>query len=92
MIFRSLSQDVEEVNGCEIRWMDNGKERTISFTLGSKARIFEWRDQVTNVKDKNRPEDPFYNFRRPFETEYPLVLLGAHECGQSELTIQESRP
>ncbi|KAG7415199.1 Ras-like protein [Fusarium oxysporum f. sp. rapae] len=82
----------KELNGCEIKWMDAGKEFSISFNLGSRTRIIEWINQVKNVKDQNRLNIPSQNLQRKFLIEYPLVLMGASGCGKSDLTIQFINP
>lgn len=60
------------------------------FTLRSKTRSLEWMYQVTKVKDKSRLDAPSDKSQRIVVREYPLLLLGARECRQVYLTVQES--
>ncbi|EWG55230.1 hypothetical protein FVEG_13266 [Fusarium verticillioides 7600] len=61
---RVLLSPRQESNGCEIKWLDVGKERRMSFSLGSRTRSLEWMYQVARVKDKARLDIPDHKFQR----------------------------
>ncbi|KAF4499311.1 Ras family, other [Fusarium agapanthi] len=83
------SSSEQEINMCEIKWMNSEKECRTCFPLGSQTRSLEWINKATRVKRENQLYIPYDNFLRNYEqSEYNLVLLVVGGCRTSDLTIQ----
>ncbi|KAG5746418.1 hypothetical protein H9Q70_010887 [Fusarium xylarioides] len=71
---RLLSSSRPGLNGCEIKWFDDGRECSMTFTLRSKTQSLEWMYHVIKVKDKSRLGFPLQNLQRiafinPFDSD-----------------------